>query len=47
LWWGSEDNRISLKGVENIAQQLQNAKINVREGYSEHIYYALFEDIIS
>jgi len=47
LWWGSEDNRISLEGVENIAQQLQNAKINVREGYSEHIYYALFEDIIS
>jgi len=47
LWWGSEDNRISLKGVENIAKQLPYAKIHMREGYSEYIYYALFEDIIS
>ena len=47
LWWGSEDKRISLKGVKNIARQIKDAKINVRYGYSEHLYYALFEDIIS
>jgi len=47
LWWGNEDTRISLEGVKNIAKQLPNATIHVREGYSEYIYYALFEDIIS
>jgi len=46
LWWGSEDARISLDGVNNIARQLTDATVNVRNGYSEHIYYALFEDII-
>jgi pimeloyl-ACP methyl ester carboxylesterase/DNA-binding NarL/FixJ family response regulator len=47
LWWGTEDSRITLEGVENIASPLANAKVHVREGYSEYIYYALFEDIIS
>lgn len=47
LWWGSEDTRISLEGVENIARQLPDAHVFVREGYSEHIYYALFEEILS
>ena len=47
LWWGTEDNRITLKGIENLASQLGSANIHVREGYSEHIYYALFEDIIT
>lgn len=47
LWWGSEDARISLDGVNNIAEQLNDATVEVREGYSEHIYYALFEEIIS
>ncbi len=47
LWWGTQDNRISLEGVENLANQLPNAKLIVREGYSEHIYYSLFEEIIS
>ena len=47
LWWGTEDNRISQDGVENLAKQLPNANTYIREGYSEHIYYALFEEIMS
>jgi len=47
LWWGTEDNRISKEGVDNLAAQLPNATVHIREGYSEHIYYALFEEIIS
>lgn len=47
LWWGTEDNRISKEGVDNLAKQLPNATVHVRRGYSEHIYYALFEEIIS
>ncbi len=47
LWWGDDDNRINLEGVKNLASQLPNAELHLREGYSEHIYYALFEDIIS
>jgi len=47
LWWGTEDNRISHEGVKNLAGQLKNARLHVREGYSEYIYYALFEDIIA
>lgn len=46
VWWGSQDNRISLEGVKNIAKKLPNAELNIRQGYSEHIYYALFEEII-
>lgn len=47
LWWGTQDKRISLEGAENLAAQLPNAKLLVRKGYSEHIYYSLFEEIIS
>jgi pimeloyl-ACP methyl ester carboxylesterase/DNA-binding CsgD family transcriptional regulator len=46
LWWGTQDNRISQAGVENLAAQLPNAKIHIREGFSEYIYYALFDQII-
>lgn len=47
LWWGTEDNRLTIEGVEHLASQLTDAKVHVREGYSDHIYYALFEDIIA
>lgn len=47
LWWGSEDARINREGVLHIAAQLGDATVEEREGYSEHIYYALFEEIIS
>lgn len=47
LWWGTQDNRINLAGVKNLAQQLPNSNLHIREGYSEYIYYALFEEIIS
>lgn len=46
LWWGTQDNRISQAGVENLAAQLPNANIHIREGFSEYIYYALFDQII-
>lgn len=47
LWYGSEDGRIDLEGVKMIAAELPNCQLKVCEGYSEHIYYALFEEIIS
>jgi len=47
LWWGTEDGRISLQGVEVLADQLKDVSLFVREGYSEHIYFSLFEEIIS
>lgn len=47
LWWGSEDNRISKEGVEALAEKLPNANLHIREGFSEHIYYCLFEEILS
>lgn len=46
IWHGTEDKRISLEGLEKITKDLPNCKYNVREGYSEHIYYGLFEEII-
>ena len=47
IWYGTEDKRITLKGAEETAKLFNNCTLNVREGYSEHIYYALFEEIIS
>ena len=47
LWWGTQDKRIVQAGVENIAAQLPDATLHIREGYSEHLYYALLEDILS
>jgi pimeloyl-ACP methyl ester carboxylesterase/DNA-binding CsgD family transcriptional regulator len=46
VWFGTEDKRISKAGVEHIFAAFENCKIHIREGYSEHIYYSLFEDII-
>ncbi len=46
LWWGTEDLRFTREGVENIAAQLPNSTLHIKEGYSEHLYYALFEDMI-
>lgn len=47
LWWGTQDNRISLEGVQNLAAQLPNSRLHIREGFSEYIYYGLFEQIIA
>lgn len=47
IWWGTEDNRISREGVDNLSSQLQNVNVHIREGFSEHIYYSLFEEIIA
>lgn len=46
IWYGSEDKRLSLEGVNAIAGDIPNHRLHVREGYSEHIYYSLFEEII-
>jgi len=47
LWWGTEDIRVSREGVLNLAAQLKDSTVHLKEGYSEHIYFALFEEIIS
>jgi len=47
IWWGSEDNRISREGVDNLAKQLKQVTVHEREGFSEHIYYGLFEEILA
>ena len=47
VWYGTEDKRITAEGVEAICSEFSNCKVNVCEGYSEHIYYALFEKIIA
>jgi len=47
IWWGSEDNRISREGVDNLAAQLNHPNLNIHQGYSEHIYYGLFEEILA
>lgn len=46
IWYGTEDKRITEEGVRSIAAELPQHTLHVKEGYSEHIYYALFEDII-
>ncbi len=47
IWWGTEDNRINREGVDNLAKQLPMANTHVHEGFSEHIYYGLFEEILT
>ncbi|GHA20148.1 hypothetical protein GCM10008090_32560 [Arenicella chitinivorans] len=46
LWYGTEDKRITEAGVHALSKQFNNCTLHVREGYSEHLYYALFEEII-
>lgn len=46
LWWGTEDGRINREGLNNLAKQIKHSKVFVREGFSEHIFYALFDDIL-
>ncbi|RBP49226.1 alpha/beta fold hydrolase [Arenicella xantha] len=47
MWWGTEDIRVSQDGVEHLAKQLPNVELRILEGYSEHLYYALFEEILT
>jgi len=47
IWYGTEDRRITREGVDSIFTELPNKKIHIREGYSEHIYYSLFEEIMA
>ena len=47
VWYGTEDQRISLQGAQAGVENFPNLRMHIREGYSEHIYYALFEEIIA
>lgn len=47
IWWGTEDARISRDGVDNLVSQLDQVNLHIREGYSEHIYYGLFDEIMA
>jgi len=46
IWYGTEDKRITRKGVDEIFKALPNKTVHIKEGYSEHIYYSLFEEIV-
>ena len=46
VWIGTEDSFISVAGVERVFANAPNATIVVKEGFGEHIYYSLFEELI-
>ncbi|RBP48774.1 alpha/beta fold hydrolase [Arenicella xantha] len=46
IWYGTEDKRITEAGARAICDKFKHATLHIREGYSEHLYYALFEEII-
>jgi len=47
LWWGTEDARYTREGIEKMANDFPNANLHIKEGFTEHIYYALFEQMIN
>jgi len=47
VWLGSEDKRISEEGLREILADFPPHKLHIRDGYSEHIYYGLFDEIIA
>lgn len=47
LWWGTQDKRITREGVENLAAALPNSKLTICEGYSEHLYYSKFSELLN
>ncbi len=47
VWYGTEDKRITREGVEKIYSEFPNCTLNIKEGYSEHLYYPLLEEIIA
>ncbi len=47
VWFGTEDKRITREGVERIFSEFTNCTLTIRDGYSEHLYYALLEEIIA
>ncbi|GAA6139229.1 hypothetical protein NBRC116583_29760 [Arenicella sp. 4NH20-0111] len=47
IWYGTDDKRITREGVDVIFDPLPNKTVYVCEGYSEHIYYSKFEEIVS
>lgn len=47
VWIGSQDKRMTVDGIKEILQDFPQHNLHVCEGYSEHMYYALFEKIIA
>ena len=47
IWLGTEDGICSPEGVYAIFEDLPNKTFFEKEGFGEHIYYSLFEQIIS
>lgn len=47
VWYGTEDKRITLEGVNKIFGEFPNCSVNIKEGYSEHMHYPLLEQIIA
>lgn len=46
IWWGTEDPRFSQAGVEKLASQINTSNLHIMEGYSEHTFFSLFEEIL-
>ena len=47
IWYGTQDGRISQEGVEHLASQFPDATVFIETGYSEQIYFSLFDKIIA
>lgn len=47
LYIGDQDDLVSIDGVQQMFEDLPQGRIHIREGYSKHIYYTLFGEIIS
>ena len=47
IWYGTQDGRISQEGVEHLASQFPDATVFIESGYSEQIYFSLFDKIIA
>lgn len=47
VWYGTEDKRMTLDGIKLMLEDFENHTLHVRDGYSEHIYFSLFEEIVS
>lgn len=47
VWYGTEDKRITEAGARALCEKFGDCTLHIKEGYSEHLYYALFEEIIA
>lgn len=47
IWYGTDDKRITRQGAEQVAVKFPQHQLHICEGFSEHIYYSKFEEIIA